>query len=116
MSFDLMTSIQKYLATGKVDGLPHALFIDGEFYSAESRQSMPTCDPGTGRVFSEFAAGQAEDVDRAVLSSQKALKGEWSRLTPTQRGKLLRSVAELIRKNSDRLAFVEALDSGKRLD
>ena len=116
MSFDLATGVRDYLATGKVSGLPHALFMDGVFHAAESRQSMPTWDPGTGRVFSEFAAGQAEDVDRAVLSSQKALKGEWSRFTPSQRGKLLRNIAELIRKNSDRLSFVEALDSGKRLD
>ena len=116
MSFDLARSIQDYLATGKLDGLPNELIIDGESVAAQSRQSMPTWDPGTGHVFSEFSAGQAEDVDRAVLSAQKALKGEWSRFTPSQRGKLLRNVAELIRKNSDRLSFVEALDSGKRLD
>ena len=116
MGFDLASSIQAYLATGKVERLPNALFMDGESVAAESRQSMPTWDPGTGRIFSEFAAGQTEDVDRAVVSSQKALKGEWSRFTPSQRGKLLRNVAELIRKNSDRLSFTEALDSGKRLD
>ena len=92
MNFDLATTVRDYLATGKVSGLPHALFMDGVFHAAESRQSMPTWDPGTGRVFSEFAAGQAEDVDRAVLSSQKALKGEWSHFTPSQRGKLLRNI------------------------
>ena len=116
MSFDLATSIQNYLTTGKVEGLPNALFMEGQSVAAESRQMMPTWDPGTGRVFSEFASGQAEDVDHAVSSSQKALKGEWSRFTPAQRGKLLRNVAELIRKNAHRLSFVEALDSGKRLD
>lgn len=77
MSFDLATSIQNYLTTGKVEGLPNALFMEGQSVAAKSRQMMPTWDPGTGRVFSEFASGQAEDVDRAVLSSQKALKGEW---------------------------------------
>ena len=116
MAFDLATSVKDYLATGKVEGLPNALFIDGESVAAESRQAMATWDPATARVFAEFAAGQAEDVDRAVASSQQALKAEWSRVTPSQRGKLLRKVAELIRKNSDRLSFVEALDAGKRLD
>ena len=116
MAFDLATSVKDYLATGKVEGLPNALFIDGESVAAESRQAMATWDPATARVFAEFTAGQAEDVDRAVASSQQALKAEWSRVTPSQRGKLLRKVAELIRKNSDRLSFVEALDAGKRLD
>ena len=54
MGFDLASSIQAYLATGKVERLPNALFMDGESVSAESRQSMPTWDPGTGRIFSEF--------------------------------------------------------------
>jgi hypothetical protein len=51
MSFDLATSIQNYLTTGKVEGLPNALFMEGQSVAAESRQMMPTWDPGEGRVF-----------------------------------------------------------------
>jgi acyl-CoA reductase-like NAD-dependent aldehyde dehydrogenase len=40
--------------------------MEGQSVAAESRQMMPTWDPGKGRVFSEFASGQSEDVDRAV--------------------------------------------------
>jgi aldehyde dehydrogenase (NAD+) len=50
-----------------------------------------------------------------VRAAQSALKGPWHGMAPAQRGRLLHRVAELIRKNADRLAVVESLDSGKRL-
>ncbi|NDB00698.1 MAG: aldehyde dehydrogenase family protein, partial [Betaproteobacteria bacterium] len=76
---------------------------------------MATLDPGTGRAFAHFAAGQAVDVDAAVLAANRALKGPWRDMAPAQRGRVLHRVAELIRANAARLAVVETLDSGKRL-
>ena len=71
--------------------------------------------PGTGEAFTEFAAGDSEDVDRAVISARAAFAGPWRRATPAQRGRVLQRCAELIREHAERLAVVETLDSGKRL-
>lgn len=54
-----------------------------------------------------------KDVDIAVAAARKAFEGEWRLVTPENRGKLLNKLAELMEKNVDILAAVEALDNGK---
>ena len=54
------------------------------------------------------------DVDIAVVSSRKAFKTVWGRnVTPVERGKLLYKLADLMERDSDALADLEALDNGK---
>ena len=101
--------------TGTLGGLPHRHFIDGTHRPSLGGAMMETLDPGTGRAFASFAAGNADDVDAAVASAAKALKGPWRDTPPAQRGRILHRAAELIRANAERLAVVETLDSGKRL-
>jgi aldehyde dehydrogenase (NAD+)/betaine-aldehyde dehydrogenase len=103
------------LATGRIDGLPDAHFIDGAWAPAASGARMDTLDPGTGRPFASVAAGDAADVDAAVRAARRALSGAWRAITPAQRGRLLHRVAQVLRDNADRFAVVESLDSGKRL-
>jgi acyl-CoA reductase-like NAD-dependent aldehyde dehydrogenase len=75
---------------------------------------MESFDPGSGRAFTSFAAGSADDVDRAVVSARRGFEA-WRRLRPVERGRILAKAAELILAQSDRLAVIEALDSGKTL-
>lgn len=115
MTSDLDALVARYRETGKVDGLPDRHFIGGEWVASETGATMETVDPGTGRAFHAFAAGNAADVERAVASASKALDGEWATMTPAARGAVLSRAAALIRENAARLAFVESLDSGKPL-
>ncbi len=106
------------LAHGTLPGLPARHFIDGQFCSSAQGGRMVVLDPGTGRDFAEVAAGDAEDVDRAVRSARAAVDaraGPWRRLLPAERGRVLQRAAERIRAGAERLAVVESLDSGKRL-
>jgi acyl-CoA reductase-like NAD-dependent aldehyde dehydrogenase len=112
---DLQRWVQEAQATGTLTGLPDRHFIDGAAVASVDGATMATLDPGTGRAFAHFAAGQAADVDAAVLAANRALKGPWRDMAPAQRGRVLHRVAELIRANAARLAVVETLDSGKRL-
>ena len=107
--------VQEALGTGTLTGLPGGHFIDGRVQPRTSGTGMPSFDPGSGKAFAEFAAGGADDVDRAVTSAQRAFSGEWGATAPAVRGRILHRAAELIRQQADRLAVVEALDSGKRL-
>ena len=93
--------------------LPTGLFIGGKYVEASGQRRIETVDPGTGQVFAEFAAGQIDDVDRAVSNSRQALTGVWRQTTPVQRARILMRAAALIRLNAERISIVETIDSGK---
>lgn len=106
--------VAEILSTGRLSGLPAGHFIDGGFVASRSGGMMETFDAGRGAAYAEFAAGTAEDVDRAVVSAKAAFNG-WKRTRPAERGRILRAIADGLRAEADRFAVVEALDSGKRL-
>jgi len=103
------------LATGTLAGLPNAHFINGAWKSPVNGRAMDSIDPGSGKVFACFAAGDAADVDNAVLAASKALNGEWRRMMPAARGRILANAAAMLRAKAERFAVAETLDSGKRL-
>jgi acyl-CoA reductase-like NAD-dependent aldehyde dehydrogenase len=115
MTSSLRALIDEALATGTLASLPQQHFIDGQWAPAANGGHLESIDPGTGRPFTTFAAGDAQDVDRAVRAAQAALRGPWRRMPPSQRGRVLQRTAELIRAHAERLAIAETLDSGKRL-
>lgn len=55
-----------------------------------------------------------KDIDIAVASSRKAFQTAWGRnISPVKRGRLLNKLADLMERDSDALAELEALDNGK---
>jgi aldehyde dehydrogenase (NAD+) len=115
MTEELETLVARYRPGGSVEGLPATHFIAGEWTPPACGRTMESLDPGTGQPFHSFAAGDAEDVDRAVRGADAALRGAWSRVSPAARGAVLARAAVLIREAAARLAFAETLDSGKPL-
>lgn len=89
--------------------------IDGKRVPASRGRKLETVDPASGRPFAEIARGDAADVDAAVASAKRALRGSWLRTTPAERGRILARTAALIRRDKERLARIETLDSGKPL-
>ncbi|MFC2250964.1 aldehyde dehydrogenase [Labrys portucalensis] len=88
------------------------LYIDGAFCDGEA--SFDSVDPATGKAWAQMPEARETDVDRAVESAHKALyDGPWSKLTATQRGKLLYKLADLVAANAARLAELETRDTGK---
>lgn len=59
-----------------------------------------------------MSAAQRQDVDAAVSAAKSALQGPWLTVTPTRRGQLLNRLADLIERDADDLASLEALDAG----
>ena len=115
MSATLRALVDEAQQHGTIGGLPDRHFMAGHWTASASGAHMPSLDPGTGEAFTEFAAGNADDVDAAVRAARNALTGPWKRATPAQRGRVLMRCAELIREHAERLAVVETLDSGKRI-
>jgi aldehyde dehydrogenase (NAD+)/betaine-aldehyde dehydrogenase len=110
---DLQRLAAEALAKGGLDGMPDGHFINGAFVAARSGRSFESLDPGTGKAFARFAAGDADDVADAVGAAERALAGPWGRMKPAERGRILMATAGLIRANAHRLAVAESLDVGK---
>ncbi len=87
-------------------------YIDGAF--SDGTAQFDSVDPATGKPWARMPEARRADVDRAVLAAERAfLSPEWSRMTATQRGKLLSRLAELVAENAPHLAAIETRDTGK---
>ncbi|MGD9571323.1 MAG: aldehyde dehydrogenase family protein [Thermoleophilia bacterium] len=89
------------------------LLIDGRWREAASGRTFETVDPATGEVLAEVAEGGAADVDLAVQAARRALDGPWGRMTPSERGRIVHRVGDLIAEHADELAELDSLDNGK---
>ncbi len=90
------------------------LLINGKWTDAVSGKTFPTINPSTGDAITQVAEADAADVDKAVAAARAAFeKGPWRKMSASQRGLLLHRLADLIEKNMDELAQLEALDNGK---
>lgn len=97
------------------DNLPDYMIIGGEKVKAADGRAIETYDPATGRQIGEVPAGSVADADQAIACAKAALHGEWRQTTPVQRGRTLARVAARLRRDAERFAAVETLDSGKPL-
>ena len=93
---------------------PSRLLIDGKLVEAASGKTFPVYNPATGAILMQVAEADSADVDRAVKAARKAFdEGPWSKISPSERGKLLWKLAELLEKHSDEFAELESIDNGK---
>lgn len=115
MNGDRAALVAEVRATATLSGLPSGHFIGGQFVAPASGRTMESDDPGRGRPFARFPAGDSEDVARAVTAARLAMRGPWRTAKPAERGRVLQKAAELLRVRADRFAVVEALDAGKKL-
>ncbi|GIK76375.1 MAG: aldehyde dehydrogenase [Actinomycetes bacterium] len=91
--------------------------IGGELAAAASGETFASVNPATGETLASVAAGDAEDVDRAVRSGRAAFEsGAWSEAAPADRKSALLRLAELIDGDRDRLALLDSLDMGKPVE
>jgi phenylacetaldehyde dehydrogenase len=98
-----------FLASG-----PKRLLIDGEWVAPSSGRHFLSIDPATGATLAQIAEGGASDVDAAVESARRAFTSDaWRGMTPTNRGRLLSRIADLIEAHADELSEIETLDQGK---
>ncbi|WP_284778028.1 aldehyde dehydrogenase [Agrobacterium sp. lyk4-40-TYG-31] len=89
-------------------------FIGGEWVEPSSGEWFETTEPFSGQAWAEIARGNERDGNRAVeLAHAAFLSQEWSSLTATQRGALMRKLAGLIETNVERLGMIEQRDNGK---
>ena len=99
-------------------GKPGRLLIDGEWVEAASGKIFDTLNPATEESLGSVAHGEAEDVERAVGAARRCFddeRSDWRRMTPSERGKVIHRIGDLIERHADELAALETLDNGKPL-
>ncbi|MGH2756899.1 MAG: aldehyde dehydrogenase family protein, partial [Actinomycetota bacterium] len=90
--------------------------IGGKPVDATSGATFEVIDPSTGQVLTEVPKAGVPDVDAAVEAARKAFEDRrWSGLRPGKRTEVLFKIADLIKRNINELAQIEALDAGKPL-
>jgi phenylacetaldehyde dehydrogenase len=90
------------------------MLIEGEWVEARHGRTLEVYDPALGEVIDHVPAGDAEDIDVAVTAARRALEdSKWSRLTASERGRLIWRIGDLILENADELATIESIDNGK---
>ena len=94
----------------------YRMLIGGQWVEAEDGRCFPSLNPATGEVWCEVPEATAGDVDRAVRAAHGAFsEGPWARMLPTERGRLLRKLGDLLAAKSEELGRIETVDTGKML-
>jgi len=94
----------------------HKMMIGGKWVDSASGKTFPTFNPATGEVLSQVAEGDREDIERAVKAARAAFdSGPWSKITPSERGRLMWKLADLLEQHTEEFAQLESLDNGKPL-
>ena len=92
----------------------YQMYINGEWVNAKDGKTLESVNPSTGKSWAIIPEASEIDVDAAVQSAHRAFtEGPWSKMTATERGKLLRRLADVLAEHSENLGHTETVDTGK---
>lgn len=89
-------------------------FINGEYVEDTSGTPIEVIYPATGEVIATVYAATPAIIDQA-LEAAKTAQIEWAKMSGTERGRILRRAADILRERNHDLSVLETLDTGKPL-
>ena len=90
------------------------LFIDGKYVDAASGATFDSISSRDGRLNAKIAAGDTEDINRAVAAAKNAFdSGVWSEMNPRDKKAIMLKWSQLILEHKEELALLETLDTSK---
>ena len=92
----------------------YGLYVNGKWVKSSSEKTFKSTNPATEKPIDSFYECNERDVKEAIDSAAKAYES-WSSVPPPKRGQILFKVAELLRKDKERLAKMETTEMGKVL-
>jgi betaine-aldehyde dehydrogenase len=93
------------------------MFIDGKWCNATSGQTREIINPFNQEIIANVAEGDESDARAAIAAARRAFdQGDWPATPATERGRIVRRVAELIERDKEELANLESLDTGKTVE
>ena len=87
-------------------------FIDGAYVEDTQGDIIEVIYPATGAVIATLHAATPANVEQ-VLNSAKRAQKEWAGWTATERGRVLRRAAAIMRDRNHDLSVLETYDTGK---
>ncbi len=92
-------------------------YINGNWVDANVGNTRDIINPFNQEVIATVAEGDASDTKAAISAAREAFdKGEWPTTPATERGAIVRRIAELIERDKEELARLESLDTGKTVE
>ncbi|WP_411954796.1 betaine-aldehyde dehydrogenase [Alkalibacillus sp. S2W] len=92
-------------------------YINGEWVDANSGKTRDIINPYNQEVIATVPEGDETDAQEAIAAARKAFDGgEWATMPATERGKIVRKIADFIERDREELARLESLDTGKTVE
>lgn len=111
-----MTAISEIKADPDVRPVENLKMLIGDTWSdAADGRRFDSVNPFTGRVWATAPEAGEEDVDAAVSAARAALDGPWGAMSPSERGRVIRRIADNVALHARELALIETTDNGKVL-
>lgn len=89
-------------------------FINGAYVEDTSGTPIQVIFPATGEVIATVYAATPQIVDQAIEAARAAQK-QWAKMSGTERGRVLRRAADIMRERNHELSVLETYDTGKPL-
>jgi len=94
---------------------PHVqLLINNEWRPARGNATLAVHNPADGSVIGSVARATIADLDEALAGADKGFS-VWRNTPALERGKIMRSAAQLLRERADAIARLMTLEQGKPL-
>jgi len=94
--------------------VPTGLFIDGKWRAGSDGRTIDVEDPSTGQTLTSVADATVAD-GKAALDAAVAAQVDWARVSPRDRGEILRRAFLEISARAEEFALLMTLEMGKPL-
>lgn len=92
-------------------------YINGKWVGADSENTRTIINPFDQEVIAVVPEGDESNAKAAIAAAREAFdNGEWAFTPATERGVVVRKIAELIERDKEELAYLESLDTGKTVE
>ncbi len=95
--------------------IPVQMFIDGKWCDASDNKTIDLINPATEETLGKIPSATREDVLRALQAADKGLK-VWRETDVWTRSRMIRDVADIIKKNSEIFARALTEEQGKPIN
>ncbi|WP_422029482.1 betaine-aldehyde dehydrogenase [Roseovarius sp.] len=89
-------------------------FVNGRYIEDTEGAVIEVVYPATGEVIATVHEATAAVIEAAIASG-RAAQAEWATLSGTERGRVLRRAADIMRERNRELSVLETWDTGKPL-
>jgi succinate-semialdehyde dehydrogenase/glutarate-semialdehyde dehydrogenase len=89
-------------------------FIDGKWEQSEKSETYDVINPATEEIIGKTSKASTIDIENALKSAEKGFQ-VWKKVSPWDRAKIIRKIADLVREKNNELAKWMTLETGKPL-